>query len=132
MGEKPPGMTIDRINNNKSYSKQNCRWASRKEQANNRRTNTFLNYNGESKTRQQWAEFKGLSKGCLADRIKRGWSIERALNTKPQIRLDVLVVTKIKRLLRRKVPVKVIANKFKLSNKIIGTIRCGQNWKHVK
>jgi len=81
MGERPEGMTVDRIDNNKSYSKDNCKWATRKTQANNRRTNVVLEYKGKSMTIAQWAREIGLSKNALTSRIQRGWTIERALTT---------------------------------------------------
>ena len=48
MGDKPNGLSLDRINNDKGYSKENCRWTTIKKQNNNRRTNVFLTYKTES------------------------------------------------------------------------------------
>jgi hypothetical protein len=73
MGEPPSGMTLDRIDNEKGYSKDNCRWASRKTQQNNRRTNRVFTFNGETKTAQQWCEVFGVSWNTVRGRISRGW-----------------------------------------------------------
>lgn len=85
MGERQDDMTLERINNELSYSKDNCKWATRKEQANNRRTNVKLEYNGKVMNISQWASEFGLSKVSLKARIERGWSVERALTT-PNLR----------------------------------------------
>ncbi len=71
--------TLDRINNNKGYSKENCRWATKKQQANNRRSNRFITYNGETKTVSEWADIIGVSRHTVKTRIFRGWSIEKIL-----------------------------------------------------
>ena len=52
MGSCPPRMTLDRIDNDLGYYKQNCRWATRKQQGNNTRRNIILSFCGESKTAQ--------------------------------------------------------------------------------
>lgn len=73
-------LTIDRINTNGNYKPNNCRWVSVKEQANNKRTNIVVNYNGENKTLKQWSEDLGISYSCLRHRLYRGWSEEQALS----------------------------------------------------
>ena len=54
MGERPKGLTLDRIDNNKGYYKSNCRWTTPEIQNNNKRNNVFLSYNGKTKTMTQW------------------------------------------------------------------------------
>lgn len=74
--------TLERIDNNGNYCKENCRWATRREQCNNTRKNIFIEYNGISLTATQWAEKLGLAEGTFKSRRLRGWSIERMMNPK--------------------------------------------------
>lgn len=77
-------LTLDRIDNNKGYYPENCRWATVKEQANHRTTNVYYTFNGETKTGKQWCEIYNISQTTLNDRLKRGWSLEQALTISTQ------------------------------------------------
>lgn len=79
-------LTIDRKDNEKGYSPDNCRWVTAKANNRNKRNNHCLAYKGETKTIAEWAEITGLSKAMIRYRItKMGWSAERALET-PKMR----------------------------------------------
>jgi hypothetical protein len=81
MGPRPRGGTLERIDVNGDYEPTNCRWASPREQANNRRTNRTLTLRGRSMTVAQWARELGASKTGLLHRLKAGWSVEETLTT---------------------------------------------------
>jgi hypothetical protein len=82
MGPKPSvHHTVDRRNNDKGYNPENCRWATRKEQGNNKRNNRIIEYNGRRLTLSQWAEETGLTYSALQYRLDKGWSIDAALTT---------------------------------------------------
>lgn len=82
MGDRPEGMSLDRIDCNADYSKENCKWSTRKEQANNRRSSRYLEYNGKKLTISQWGDETDIDQQKIHHRIFRlKWSIEKALTT---------------------------------------------------
>ena len=73
------GLTIERKNNNGNYKPNNCKWATMKEQGNNKRNNIKITLNGQTKTLGQWADDVGISAQCLRSRLRRGWSEDKTL-----------------------------------------------------
>src|SRR5262249_55381349 len=72
MGEPPsPKYSIDRIDNNKGYSPDNCRWATTKTQQRNLRSNRIIQFNNESRTLIEWAEITGIPYGTLQGRLNK-------------------------------------------------------------
>lgn len=76
-------LTIDRIDSNKEYSPENCKWSSKSEQAYNRSMSVKLTLNGETKYLTQWAKQLNIDKKTLSWRYNNGWSDEEIL-TRPR------------------------------------------------
>ena len=72
-------LTIDRINNDGNYCPENCRWVDILTQENNKRNNVRLTYNNKTQTIAQWAREIGMKYNTLAERLRKGWSVEAAI-----------------------------------------------------
>lgn len=80
MGERPEGKTLDRIDSNGGYCKENCRWATRLTQGNNTRRNHLLAYGGSTNTLAEWSRITGISYTKLRARINvLKWPVAKAL-----------------------------------------------------
>lgn len=80
MGERPPGMTLDRINNDGNYEKGNCRWATSKVQGRSNYQIRLVSAFGQTMPIVDWAEVVGIKQETIAQRLNSGWSEEDALS----------------------------------------------------
>lgn len=81
MGERPPGMTVDRINNDGNYEPGNCRWATQMTQGSNRGNNRRVVIDEKEMTISAAARLFGISLITVRSRLRTGWPIEDALKT---------------------------------------------------
>jgi len=89
MGDRPKGKSLDRIDVDGHYTKENCKWSTAKEQSNNMRCNVYIEYKGQLKTVNVWADEIGMKACTLYTRIKRGWTTTRAMETPVNVKRKV-------------------------------------------
>jgi hypothetical protein len=134
MGEKPNDGTLERIDVNGHYEPLNCRWATKTEQANNKRNNRFLTRDGKTQTLAQWAKELGCSSALILIRIKSGMSEEQALaNGSNKRGLSTLSDEQVRKI-RTSYPEKtmmVLANEYGVSKKAILNLLHGRTYKDV-
>ena len=90
MGERPPGLTLDRINSDGPYSPDNCRWATSNQQYRNRRSNVWVTHDGETKIKADWARDTGGHRGLVNLRMRDGATLEEAISTPAMARTESL------------------------------------------
>lgn len=86
MGERPNGLTLDRINTNGNYEPGNCRWATMAEQNRNRSNASSVTINGQTHSVTEWAEILGIQRQVIFGRLRAGWDAERSLTTPVRLR----------------------------------------------
>ena len=144
MGERPKGMSLDRIDVNGNYSADNCRWATAKQQMRNTSVNRIFTYRGETKTLTDWAECSGISLQTLCARLDRwGWSFEDAISkpinsTKAKAgeknsmaKYTADTVAKVKAALAFGVKGREVAAMFDMPEKTVSLIKTGRRWASV-
>lgn len=82
VGRAPsPSHSIERIDVNGDYAPENVCWAPHSAQSRNKRSNIFLEFEGRRLCVADWARLKGIKRGAIDYRIKRGWTVDKILGT---------------------------------------------------
>lgn len=75
MGKRPSAAhSLDRRDNNGNYSKSNCKWSTKVDQENNKRTNVRIDFRGRNLTVAEWSRIRGWKYHIIINRIDKGWS----------------------------------------------------------
>ena len=131
MGLRPEGTSLDRRDNDKGYSPENCRWATPTEQMRNTRINRMIEFRGQLKCLQEWADEIGMQAGTLSKRLDAGMSIEEAFSTPVRLRKDITVeqVDLIRALHKSGFRVSYIVMKTGIRSSSVSRILSGKSWR---
>jgi hypothetical protein len=94
LGERPIGKNLDRINGKLGYFKGNCRWATPREQGENRYTSRLITFREETKCVTEWARTVGLSAPTVISRLNSSWTVEEALTIPRHNRCPITTIRK--------------------------------------
>jgi hypothetical protein len=134
MGLRPsPKHSIERLNNDLGYFPGNCIWATRLQQAQNQSSNINLTFQGKTMCLSEWARTLGIIPGTLANRFRRGWSVERILLTRP-MKAKKLTAEKVQEIRGRAAKGErypSIAKDFGVSTATVSSIVLRKIWKHI-
>ncbi len=130
MGDRPFGATLERADNHGNYDPRNCYWATRADQARNKRNNRVITYKGRSQVLQDWANDLGVTAGALIYRLDyKGWPIEQALTVAKPERPNAKLNMRQARAIRALYPglsMEKIAAKYDVSKKTVLNIVHGK------
>lgn len=132
MGERPLGASIDRIDNEGPYSPENCRWATKNDQAKNKRNNRWITANGETKHLAEWARSLGCHAATLLARIQAGMSEEEAVTKPVSERPNAKLTMEDAKYIRNIYPIKTaqtLADELNVSKKTILNVLHNKNFK---
>lgn len=84
VGERPDGMSLDRIDNERGYEPGNCRWTDQKTQSRNKRSNRLLTLDGRTQCVSDWSQEVGIARCNIYKRLDAGWTVQDALTNSTQ------------------------------------------------
>lgn len=136
MGPRPtPQHTLERLDNDGPYSPENCVWATKRAQAQNRRSNIYLTFDGKTMCVSEWARVLGTGVQTLFNRLRHGWPVEKALSTRPAAQLSGKLTAEMVKEIRSRVASgesrRTVAANFNVSVEMVREIVKRRVWKHV-
>lgn len=129
MGERPPGLTLERIKVNEGYSPENCRWATRQDQSRNRRDTIMLTSRGVTKSLAIWADELQIKAQTIYMRLRRGLSDNQALA--PEVSLQRRTTNRFITYDGKTLPIYALASITGISRKTL-TLRVFYGWPDEK
>jgi len=126
------GLTLDRINNDGNYCKENCRWVTRKKQNRNSRRNRYFIINNKKICLEDLSKKYGFNQSTISWRLKNGYSLKKAIKTPSNKKLNKKDIYKIRNLYKRKgISQRDIALKYGVSQSNISLIVNYETFKHL-